>query len=107
MHEQNAIESMPLYVNVDRINNELAELGIGDDEALTPAQLFPFDQYHYHGTDAVHAAARLLGLGPTSHVLDVGSGLGGPARYLASSMGCQVTALELQSELHAVATHLT
>ena len=107
MHEQYAIESMPLYVNVDRINNELAARGIGVDEALTPAQLFPFDQYHYHGTDAVHAAAHLLGLGPTSHVLDVGAGLGGPARYLASTIGCHVTALELQNNLHALATRLT
>lgn len=98
---------MPLYVNVERINNELAALDIGNDEALTPAQLFPFDQYHYHGTEAVNAAAHLLGLGPTSHVLDVGSGLGGPARYLASTIGCRVTALELQRELHALATRLT
>jgi sarcosine/dimethylglycine N-methyltransferase len=107
MPDQSAITSMPLYVDVDRINNELAELGIDNDEALTPAQLFPFDQYHYHGTDAVHAAAHLLGLGPTSHVLDVGSGLGGPARYLASTIGCHITALELQSDLHAIATRLT
>src|SRR5262245_16597495 len=107
MHEQHAIESMPLYVNVDRINNELAALGIGNDEALTPAHLFLFDQYHYHGTDAVHAAAHLLSLGPTSQVLYVGSGLGGPARYLASTVGCHVTALELQRELHALATRLT
>ena len=107
MPESYAIESMPLYVHVDRINNELAALGIGVDEALTPAQLFPFDQYHYHGTDAVHAAAHLLGLSPTSHVLDVGAGLGGPARYLASTMGCHVTALELQRHLHALATRLT
>ena len=57
MPEQNAIKSMPLYVDVERINNELAALGIGVDAALTPAQLFPFDQYHYHGTDTVHAAA--------------------------------------------------
>jgi hypothetical protein len=94
MYEQNAIKSMPLYVDVERINNELTALGIGVDEALTPAQLFPFDQYHYHGTDAVDAAVRLLGLGPASHVLDVGSGLGGPARYLASTIGCHITALE-------------
>ena len=107
MHEQNAIKSMPLYVDVERINNELAALGIGVDEALTPAQLFPFDQYHYHGTDAVHAAVHLLGLGPAIHVLDVGSGLGGPARYLASTIGCHITALELQSDLHAMATRLT
>ena len=107
MHEQNAIKSMPLYVDVERINNELAALGIGVDEALTPAQLFPFDQYHYHGTDAVHNAVHRLGLGPASHVLDVGSGLGGPARYLASTIGCHITALELQSDLHATATRLT
>jgi SAM-dependent methyltransferase len=107
MHDQRAIESMPLYVNVDRIDNELAALGFGADEALTPVQLFPFDQYHYHGTDAVHAAVHLLGLDPASHVLDVGSGLGGPARYLASTVGCHVTALELQSDLHAIATRLT
>jgi cyclopropane fatty-acyl-phospholipid synthase-like methyltransferase len=102
-----AIGSMPLYVNVERIDNELAELGIADEEALMPAQLFPFDQYHYHGTHAVHAAADLLGLGPASHVLDVGSGLGGSARYLASTIGCRVTALELQSDLHATARRLT
>ena len=107
MDEKDAIESMPLYVNVDRINNELVALGSGNDEALKPAQLFPFDHYHYHGTDAVHAAAHLLGLGPTSHVLDVGAGLGGPARYLASTLGCHVTALELQSQLHAIASSLT
>ena len=39
MHEQNAIKSMPLYVDVERINNELAALGIGVNEALTPARL--------------------------------------------------------------------
>jgi cyclopropane fatty-acyl-phospholipid synthase-like methyltransferase len=107
MHDPHAIASMPLYVNADRIDNELAELGLGDNDVLTAAQLFPFDQYHYHGTDAVHAAAHLLGLGRTSHVLEIGSGLGGPARYLASTIGCHVTALELQSELHAIATRLT
>ena len=41
MHEQNAIKSMPLYVDVERINNELVALGIGVDEALNPAQLVP------------------------------------------------------------------
>jgi sarcosine/dimethylglycine N-methyltransferase len=107
MQEQNPIESMPLYVNVGRIHNELAALGIGADEALTPAHVFPFDQYHFHGTDAVQVAADLVGLGAASRVLGVGSGLGGPARYLASTLGCHVTALELQRGLHALATRLT
>ena len=101
------IEKMPLYVDVHRINNALAELGIGPDDPLTPGQLFPFDQFHYHGTDAVRAAAGLIGLGRSSRVLEVGSGLGGPARYLAHTTGCQVTALELQRPLHDLAAQLT
>ncbi|HEY6362577.1 MAG TPA: methyltransferase domain-containing protein [Vicinamibacterales bacterium] len=101
------ITSMPLYVDVHRINNELAELGIGPDEPLTPDQLFPFDQFHYHGVDAVRAAAGIVGLGRGSRVLEVGSGLGGAARYLAHTVGCHVTALELQEELHELARTLT
>ena len=63
MQEQYAIESMPLYVNVDRINNELAALGIGVDEALTPAQLFPFDQVPlpWHGRGARGCASARPG----------------------------------------------
>ena len=101
------ITSMPLYMDVHRINTELAELGIAADQPLTPDQLFPFDQFHYLGTDAVRAAAGIIGLGRASRVLEVGSGLGGPARYLTHTVGCQVTALELQEELHALASTLT
>jgi cyclopropane fatty-acyl-phospholipid synthase-like methyltransferase len=98
---------MPLYMDIHRINNELAELGIAPDQPLAPEQLFPFDQFHYLGTDAVRAAAGIIGLGRASRVLEVGSGLGGPARYLAHTVGCHVTALELQEELHALAATLT
>jgi cyclopropane fatty-acyl-phospholipid synthase-like methyltransferase len=101
------ITSMPLYIDVHRIYNELAELGIGPDQPLTPDQLFPFDQLHYHGVDAVRDAAGIVGLGRKSRVLEVGSGLGGPARYLAHTVGCQVTAIELQDELHDLARTLT
>jgi cyclopropane fatty-acyl-phospholipid synthase-like methyltransferase len=94
-------------VNVDRIHNELAELGIAPDGSFVPDQLFPFDQFHYYGTDAVRAGAGLIGLGRDSRVLDVGSGLGGPARYLAHTVGCHVTALELQEDLHRLACSLT
>ena len=98
---------MPLYMNVHRINNELAEAGIAAHQPLTPDQLFPFDQFHYLGTDAVRAAAGIIGLGRASRVLEVGSGIGGPARYLAHTVGCRITALELQEDLHALASDLT
>ena len=98
---------MPLYVDLRRIYAELAAAGLGDQAALAPEQLFPFDQLHYHGTDAVRRAADLLGLSADSRVLEVGSGLGGPARYLAQTVGCQVTALDIQPEMQAIASELT
>jgi cyclopropane fatty-acyl-phospholipid synthase-like methyltransferase len=70
-------------------------------------QLTPFDQYHYFGTDAVDEALEVLQLQPDSRVLDVGSGIGGPARYIAAKTGAHVTALELQPDLHEVARELT
>jgi sarcosine/dimethylglycine N-methyltransferase len=98
---------MPLYTNLDRIERGLAALGIGPGEAIRPEQLFALDQWHYHGTEAIAAAARALGLTAHSRVLDVGAGVGGPARYLAHTVGCQVTALELQPALHAIGVDLT
>ncbi len=98
---------MPLYTNLDRIERGLASLGIGPGDPIHPEQLFAFDQWHYHGTEAIAAAAGRLGLGPASHVLDIGSGVGGPARYLAHTVGCHVTALELQPALHEIGVDLT
>src|SRR5712691_10798515 len=101
------LKSMPLYVNVERIHNELTELGIAGDAPLQPEQLFPFDQYHYNGVDAVRAAVEAVGIGSDTHALEIGSGIGGPARYLAHTTGCRVTALELQPELHEIGVDLT
>ena len=101
------MKSMKLYDNVRRIHNELAALGISYDAALRVDQLTPFDQYHYFGTDAVDAALEALDLQPGSRVLDIGSGIGGPARYIAAKTGAHVTALELQPDLNEVARDLT
>jgi SAM-dependent methyltransferase len=102
-----AIGAMPLYTHLDRIERGLAAAGIGPADPIPPERLFPLDQWHYHGTEAVAAAAAQLGLGPTSRVLEIGSGVGGPARYLAHIVGCHVTALELQPKLHDLAVDLT
>lgn len=107
MGPRDGLGAMPLYVNIHRIYNELAETGVATGAALTPEQLFPFDQIHYHGTDAVRAAAETLTLTSTSRVLEIGSGLGGPARFLAHTTGCHVTALEIQEDMQTVAAELT
>lgn len=101
------IKSMGLYRNVERVNAELEHAGLSGDRPLTVDDLVRFDQYHYEGTDAVDQAIEHLGLSATQHLLDVGSGLGGPARYIADRIGCRVTALELQEDLHATARSLT
>ncbi len=107
MSDQTAIGSMPLYTHLERVERALAALGIGRGDPIRPEQLFAIDQWHYHGTDAIRAAAEALALGPASRVLDVGSGIGGPARYLAYTTGCHVTALELQPELHEIGVDLS
>jgi SAM-dependent methyltransferase len=66
-----------------------------DPEALTLDDLAPFDQFHSGGRDATRELAKLAGIGPETSVLDVGGGLGGPARTLASEFGCTVTVLDL------------
>ena len=105
--EHDPIKSMKLYARVDRIYDDLAHMGIGAGDPLTVEILTRFDQFHYFGTDAVDEAIRALGIDASTRVLDVGSGLGGPARYLAQHTGCHVTALELQGDLNAVAASLT
>gem|GEM_PF-4336209 len=99
-----SMKSMKLY---DRIHNELALLEIDAEAPLTVDQLTPFDNYHYFGTEAVDEAIRTLGLKPGMRVLDIGSGIGGPARYIAERSGAHVTALELQPDLDNLAADFT
>ncbi len=98
---------MKLYDQVRRIYNDLAAVGVGPSDRLAVDQLTPFDQYHYFGTQAVDAAIASLHLQPGMRVLDIGSGLGGPARYIAERCRAHVVAIDLQPDLHEVATDLT
>ena len=50
--------------------------------------------------DALHA-------GPADHMLDIGSGIGGPARYFAERFGCRVTGIDLTPSSATSARHLT
>ena len=52
------LKSMPLYRDVDRVYKELAASGLNNDDKLCVADLAAFDQYHYHGTDAVDSRFR-------------------------------------------------
>jgi len=101
------IKSMKLYHHVDRVLTELRQMGKEDEGPLSVDELTPFDQLHYHGTEAVDHAVRATGVSASSSVLEIGSGLGGPARHIAATVGAQVTALELQSDQNLLASNLT
>ncbi len=85
----------------ERILDVLRESG-RDLDALTIDILAPLDQFHGGGKPATERLARLANLTPSTRVLDVGGGLGGPARTLAVMFGCQVDVLDLtESYVHA------
>jgi ubiquinone/menaquinone biosynthesis C-methylase UbiE len=77
-----------------RILDALAAVG-RDVEALTVDDLAPADHFHSGGKSATERLARLARLAPGMRVLDVGGGLGGPARTLAAKFGCTVTLVDL------------
>jgi SAM-dependent methyltransferase len=76
-------------------------------DALTVDDTAPADQFHGGGKGATVRLARLAGLAPGMRVLDVGGGLGGPARTLAAEFGCDVTVLDLTESYVLAATLLT
>jgi SAM-dependent methyltransferase len=89
-----------------RILAVLAEGGI-DATRLAAPMLYPFDQFHGRGLAATEEHTAALGLAPSSRVLDVGSGIGGPARYMATKYGCRVAGIDLTEEFVAAARALT
>ena len=56
------------------------------------------DQNHVGGSRAVYALAAAIGLRPADRVLDLGCGLGGPARLLAHRFGCRVDGLDVSRQ---------
>jgi len=107
MNDSLNIKSMKLYNNVDRIFNELREIGKSTSSSLLVEDLTKFDQLHYHGTDAIDIFIEKLEINEKTKILDVGSGIGGPARYLADKTGAEITAIELQSDQNNLAKDLT
>ncbi|MBI5058201.1 class I SAM-dependent methyltransferase [candidate division KSB1 bacterium] len=87
----------------------LAALAAGgiDSGKLTLADLSGFDEFHIGGAAATRELAQFAGVGRASHVLDLGCGIGGPARTLAGEFGCRVRGIDIVEEYTAAATMLT
>lgn len=79
----------------------------GDTQTLNSAELAPLDQFHVRGLAATKEMADALGLRAGATVLDIGSGLGGSARFLAGNYGCHVTGIDVNESFIDVARMLT
>ena len=89
-----------------RIEAALRDDGV-DPESAGVAALAPYDQFHGRGLEVTEEIAGALSVSPNDHLLDVGSGIGGPARYFADRFGCRVTGIDLTEEFCQVAERLT
>ena len=78
----------------ERLKTALTALA-PEDQRLTPHQLGAIDQFHTRGLAATAELAKVAGITADMSVLDVGSGVGGPARFLAATYGCRVTGVDL------------
>ena len=90
----------------DRIADSLTRAG-KDLSTLSTADLASIDEFHVRGRPATLEIAEQMDLAENSHVLDIGSGLGGPARTLAETYNCSVTGIDLTREFCTTAQTLS
>jgi ubiquinone/menaquinone biosynthesis C-methylase UbiE len=90
----------------ERLKTALAALG-PEEQRLSPQQLAALDQFHTRGLAATAELAKLAGITADMSVLDVGSGVGGPARFLAATYGCRVAGVDLSEPFIDAARYLT
>jgi sarcosine/dimethylglycine N-methyltransferase len=90
----------------DRLKAALTVFG-PEHEKLNPKQLAALDHFHTRGLAATADLAMLAGISAENSVLDVGSGVGGPARFLAATHGCRVTGVDLSEPFVEGARYLT
>ena len=97
------------YGQTDLSSKILKALGDAgkDINSLTREDLSSFDQFHNGGLAATMELASLAGLREGMRVLDVGCGVGGPARTLAAEFGCYITGIDLTEEYCLAAEMLT
>jgi ubiquinone/menaquinone biosynthesis C-methylase UbiE len=89
-----------------RILAAIRAAGLDPDQRLSPEALGALDHFHTGGLRASLELQELAGITGEDRVLDIGSGLAGPARLLASTLGCHVDCIEMSADFCAGAALL-
>jgi len=90
---------------LERILRGLRATG-ADLERLEPEALAAVDEFHIGGRNATAHALSRMDLKGGQRVLDIGCGIGGAARYLATEFDCHVTAVDITPEYISVGAEL-
>jgi SAM-dependent methyltransferase len=91
---------------LNRILAALAQAG-KDIDHLTIDDLALVDEFHSRRRLATEELATMLAPSAADHIIDIGSGIGGPSRYLAATYGCRVSGVDLTPEFVETAMALT
>ena len=78
------------YSGADIAGRVLAAAG----PSPTPEKLAAIDHFHGGGLAATRELVAMLEPRRGEHLLDLGSGIGGPARWIASTFRCHVTGID-------------
>jgi SAM-dependent methyltransferase len=89
-----------------RILAAVRAAGLNPEQRLSPEELGALDHFHTGGLRASLELLELVEIRAEDRVLDIGAGLAGPARLLASTLGCRVDCLELSPDYCAGAVLL-
>jgi SAM-dependent methyltransferase len=81
-----------------RILAAIRAAGLDPEQRLSPVELAGLDHFHTGGFRASLALRDLAKIRAEDRILDIGAGLAGPARMLASSPGCQVECIDLSPD---------
>lgn len=104
--EQGIADHYAAYDVLANIRRGLTEMGL-DPDNVTPDVLKPVDEFHIGGAEATAALLTKLDFKPGMALLDIGCGIGGPARNIALQTGAKVTGIDLTPQFIAAAKALT
>jgi MPBQ/MSBQ methyltransferase len=105
-HERAVARHYQVSALTERLLKAAAAAGL-DIDRLTPDDLGPIDEFHIGGRAATKQLVAKMRLAGSEHVLDIGCGIGGAARYVAVSTGCRVTGIDLTPEYIETARELS